>query len=74
MYSLYSIPNVVMVFFGGLLGDKIGYRISSLIFGSLVLSGSVAMAIGASLSSSLASPIPYYIVLAGRLVYGLDCK
>jgi MFS family permease len=41
LYSVYSIPNMILVFFGGILGDKIGLRLAGLIFVSLTLAGSL---------------------------------
>ena len=39
LYAVYSFPNIVLVFFGGALADKIGLRLGGLIFMALVLVG-----------------------------------
>jgi len=39
LYSIYSAPNIILPFFGGILIDKIGVRISILIFSSILILG-----------------------------------
>lgn len=39
LYSIYSIPNIIMVFFGGYIIDRIGTRMGGLLYASTVLIG-----------------------------------
>ncbi len=64
MYSLYSWPNIVMVFFGGLLIDKIGTRKASMIFSTLIV-------IGATL---VATAINFKLMLLGRFIFGIGSE
>jgi len=46
LYAIYSLPNIVMVFAGGILVDRVGTRRASLLFSSLVTLGAVIVAMG----------------------------
>jgi len=72
LYSVYSFPNMILVFFGGLLGDKIGLRSAGVVFVSLVWVGSVLVALGPQLAVlKVMSPHSAYILTAfGRTVFG----
>ena len=63
LYSVYSIPNIVLPFFGGWLVDRLGAAPCVIFFGALLGLGQALFAIGAS-SKSL------WLVLAGRVVFG----
>mgnify|MGYP002403417669 CR=1 FL=1 len=56
--SAYHLPNVVCVFIGGLLGDRIGSRRAAVLFSVLVFTGVVTVA--------MAPTIPF--MLMGRYV------
>jgi MFS family permease len=64
LYSVYSWPNTVLVFFGGMVVDKLGTRVSGLIFASLVLTGQCIYALGATIGS-------FDLMIFGRFVFGL---
>ncbi len=64
MYSVYSLPNVVLPIAGGVLIFKFGYRVMFLIFGFSVLLGQLIFSIGCSIKS-----IP--LMLIGRIIFGL---
>ena len=64
MYSFYSWPNVVMVFFGGFLIDRIGTRRASLLFSSLVFLGALLVAVARS----------FPLMLAGRVLFGIGSE
>ncbi len=64
MYSVYSLPNVILPIVGGFLIFKFGYRIMFLVFGFAVLLGQLIFSIGCSLKS-----IP--LMLGGRILFGL---
>jgi len=60
LYSAYSIAAILIVFFGGVLTDKLGTRRASLLFSGLVVLGALMVAL--SRSSAM--------LFAGRLVFG----
>jgi predicted MFS family arabinose efflux permease len=67
LYSVYSIPNMVLPFFGGYLVDRVfGLRLGGIIFCLLVLIGQWIF----TLSSVLPNPVAYWVALAGRFVFG----
>jgi len=76
LYSVYSFPNMVLCFFGGILGDKIGLRVASLIFCTFCVIGAFLTALGPQLvvgfgSLSVSPLIGYIIMVAGRVVFGI---
>ena len=64
LFSLYSIPNTVLPFFGGACVDRVGSSRSLISFGLLTLAGQLLVAVGGVARS-------WPIMLAGRFVYGL---
>jgi MFS family permease len=64
MYSVYSLPNVILPLIGGVFIFKYGYRLMFLIFGSCVLIGQLIFAVGCSTQS-------INTMLLGRVVFGL---
>jgi len=75
LYAVYSYPNMVLVFFGGLIGDKIGLRLAGLIFSSLVVVGAVLVPLGPSLAGWAISPFAGYIIMMlGRIVFGMGAE
>ena len=64
MYSVYSLPNIILPFIGGFFIFKFGYRTMFIIFGLCVLVGQLIFAIGCTCKS-----IP--IMLLGRVIFGL---
>jgi len=64
MYSLYSLPNIVLPLIGGVLIFKYGYRIMFLVFGFCILIGQLIFAMGCSCKSIT-------IMLIGRAIFGL---
>lgn len=64
LQAIYSIPNIFMVLIGGIIIDKLGTRISSLIFAVLCLIGAGITALEPDL----------YTMAAGRLVFGLGAE
>lgn len=67
MYSVYSLPNTVLVFFGGMVGDRIGLRLSSMIFVSFVCLGTVFVALGPTI---LKLRQAWMMMVAGRVLLG----
>ncbi len=78
MYSIYSWPNVVQPFFGGILIDNIlGPRRAAIIFCALITVGTAVVATAAAVADGLpvhertTSFLPFYIAVGGRFVFGL---
>lgn len=63
--GIYSLPNIVMVLIGGVIIDRIGTRISSLIFAVLCLTGALLTAYSDGV---------LWVMAAGRLVFGLGAE
>jgi MFS family permease len=66
LFSLYSLPNVFFVLIGGLLLDRFGIRKMGLVFAGLALVGVLLTVIG--------SFTAFWMMLLGRLVYGIGAE
>lgn len=64
LYTVYSVPNVILPFFGGYFIDSWGVRICMLIFVLCITAGQVVFALGLSLKS-------WPLMFLGRVIYGL---
>ena len=62
--AIYSFPNILMVLIGGLIIDRIGTRISVVIFTFLITLGAVITAVTGNI----------YVMATGRLVFGLGAE
>jgi MFS family permease len=62
--AIYSLPNIVMVLVGGIIVDRFGTRLSTLIFSVVCLLGAVLTAL---------SPL-FPVMAAGRLLFGLGAE
>ncbi|HJW73311.1 MAG TPA: MFS transporter, partial [Geothrix sp.] len=60
LYTAYSVAAIAIVFFGGMLYDKLGPRKASLLFSSLVFLGAVMVALAKS----------KWMLFGGRLIFG----
>ncbi len=60
LYTAYSVAAVLIVFFGGILIDRLGPRKASLLFSGLVTVGAVIVALATST----------WMLFAGRLIFG----
>jgi MFS family permease len=63
LYTVYSIPNIFLPFFGGYFVDKFGVRTCLILFVSLISAGQVIFAFGVSVKS-------WPIMFIGRVVFG----
>lgn len=63
LYTLYSIPNIFLPFFGGYFVAKFGVRLCLIIFVSLIAIGQVIFAFGVSIKS-------WPVMFLGRIVFG----
>ena len=71
---MYSVPNVILPFFGGYFIDKLGVRRMLLVFVSLVTAGQALFALGVSLhdrSLGVHDMKSWYVMFAGRVLFGL---
>lgn len=63
LYTVYSIPNVILPFFGGYFVDRLGVRTCMLIFAVLISVGQLTFAIGLSAKS-------WPLMFLGRVIFG----
>jgi MFS family permease len=68
LYSIYSIPNLVLPLIGGVLIDRLGVRFGLMLFLTLIAVGSGIVAIAPYMSNSFA------IMLLGRFIFGLGSE
>ncbi len=64
LQGIYSTPNIVMPFVGGIIIDRIGTRRSTLLFGAVCFAGAVLTALSPQIA----------LMAAGRLVFGLGAE
>ena len=64
LYTVYSVPNVILPFFGGYFVDKWGSRICLIVFSGFICLGQLITAFGLSLKS-------WPIMFLGRVVFGI---
>jgi MFS family permease len=62
--AIYSFPNILMVLIGGIIVDRIGTRLSTLLFALICAVGAVVTAV---------SPL-FPVMAAGRLIFGLGAE
>ena len=62
--AIYSLPNIIMVLIGGIIVDRFGTRLSTLVFATICL-------IGATVTASTGS---FPVMAAGRLIFGLGAE
>lgn len=63
LYSVYSFPNIILPFFGGILVDKIGVRVAILLFSGLLILGQLIFTYGVY-------EISFTWMIVGRVVFG----
>lgn len=63
LYTVYSVPNIILPFFGGYFVDTLGVRICMLVFACLITAGQVIFALGLSIKS-------WPVMFIGRCVFG----
>jgi MFS family permease len=64
LYTVYSLPNMFLPFFGGFFVDRLGAPLCMVVFASLILAGQTLFAFGTSLQS-------WPVMLLGRVLFGL---
>jgi MFS family permease len=63
LYTLYSIPNIILPFFGGYFVDRLGVRLCLLVFACAITIGQIIFAFGVSIKS-------WPVMFLGRIVFG----
>lgn len=63
LYSIYSVPVIIFVVFGGLLADKLGVRKAAILFTALFAAGTV-----------LTATQNYWIMIVGRFFFGIGAE
>ena len=79
MYSIYSIPNIILPFVGGYLIDHLlGKRFGMLVCVALVFLGNLIVALAATFSSEDAGTTqnfyPFLAAVVGRFVFGTGAE
>ncbi|CAD8147015.1 unnamed protein product [Paramecium octaurelia] len=67
LYTVYSLPNIILPFFGGVLIDKIGARTAILLFSSIIMIGQLVCVWGAS-------NLSYWTLITGRVIFGMGSE
>ncbi len=62
--AIYSFPNIVMVVVGGIIVDRVGTRLATLMFAGICLVGALVTACSPSL----------YVMATGRLIFGIGAE
>mmetsp|Transcript_25703 Transcript_25703/g.41444 ORF Transcript_25703/g.41444 Transcript_25703/m.41444 type:complete len:542 (-) Transcript_25703:1319-2944(-) len=71
-YSLYSLPNTVQPFFGGILIDRVlGLRRGVVICCSLIACGNMIVAVAATNSAWSGTSTAFIMALSGRFLFGM---
>jgi len=64
LYSVYSFPNIILPFFGGIIIDKLGARIAIASFAAIIIIGQSIVTFGVAQKS-------FALMVIGRTVFGL---
>ena len=64
LYTVYSLPNMILPFFGGVMLDSIGMRFGLLLFTGVLTLGQFLFAMGGAQEK-------FWLMLVGRVVFGL---
>ena len=63
LYSIYSVPVIIFVVFGGLLADKLGVKKASIVFAALFTFGTILTVVE-----------HFWIMLVGRFLFGIGAE
>ena len=67
LYSVYSLPNIVLPLVAGIITDKLGMKLTIFIFCTLVTIGQVIFCIGGVNQN-------FFMMCAGRFVFGIGSE
>jgi len=62
--AIYSVPNIFVVIIGGVMADRLGTRLATLIFTAICLVGAIVTALSGSIA----------VMATGRLIFGLGAE
>ncbi|HZL85243.1 MAG TPA: MFS transporter, partial [Candidatus Krumholzibacteria bacterium] len=62
--AIYSVPNIIIVLIGGVLVDRMGARVATLLFAGICVLGSILTAISGA----------FPVMAAGRLLFGIGAE
>ena len=62
--AIYSVPNIVIVLIGGVMVDRMGARVATLLFAGICVLGSILTAVSGS----------FPVMAAGRLLFGIGAE
>ncbi len=71
LFTVYSAPNVVLVFFSGLLVDRLGVGVGGVLFNLFILSGAAVCALVPEAGPSWPPERVFPLLLVGRLLIGV---
>lgn len=71
---MYSFPNMVLPFFGGVAGDKLGLRLAALLFVTLVVLGAALVAVAPLKALGLSDDSVFIMMAAGRTLFGAGAE
>ena len=76
LYSIYSLPNIIMVFFGGMIFDRIGSRKAAIAFTLIMFAGTLVVALAPyiSIPSVFTQNKTLFWMLVGRFFFGLGSE
>lgn len=64
LYTVYSVPNVVLPFFGGLLVDRLSTNVCIVLFLAFIIAGHAVFALGATIGN-------FPVMALGRMLFGI---
>lgn len=67
LYTVYSLPNIILPFFGGILIDKMGARTAIMIFSTTILVGQAICIVGAYY-------LKFWVMIVGRVIFGMGSE
>lgn len=80
LYGIYSLPNIIMVFLGGIVFDRIGSRKACILFAGVMFLGTLITALAPGFSfeipllSSLVPNKVLLMMLIGRFLFGIGSE
>lgn len=63
LYTVYSVPNIILPFFGGYFIDRLGVRVCMIVFSLCITVGQLVFALGLSIKS-------WPLMFLGRIIFG----
>eukprot|EP01108_Squamamoeba_japonica_P004756 TRINITY_DN3767_c0_g1_i1.p1 TRINITY_DN3767_c0_g1~~TRINITY_DN3767_c0_g1_i1.p1 ORF type:complete len:472 (-),score=275.42 TRINITY_DN3767_c0_g1_i1:26-1441(-) len=74
LYAVYSFPNMILPFFGGVAGDRLGLRAASMLFVSFVVIGAVLVALAPLKQFGLSDNTIFLGMAIGRTLFGAGAE